>query len=211
MRDGLLLVLLGVVAVVMYRGGCDGIPDNLKWREEVQLSDGRVVVVTRRAKLRDETPLGDSPAITVVGTSLRVDGPNVQTPPWSGDAIATRLDVDRVTGRFVIVATTDWCAAWHRGGRPANWLWAFELQDGVWTAVPVPTNALPRMGNLLPVAYDRYGGAQRSFVSIADKKALISSVDYVSPLETNDEMMAEYLAGQGRLCIERQPLQEGVR
>jgi hypothetical protein len=195
------------VLLLLAVGGCSRAPASDRWREEVQLSDGRVVVVTRGARYRDETPLGDAPAITIVGTSIQVDGPNAPTPEWSADLIAATLDVDRATERLVIVATTNWCEAWHRNGRPANWLWAFELRDGLWTAVPVPAGARFGGGNLLPISHDRYNGAQESFVSLSAKRALISSVDFVSPLETNEQLRARYLASRSRLCIEREPLQ----
>jgi hypothetical protein len=200
-------VLSLAILVAIATSGCGRAPASDQWREEVQLSDGRVITVTRGAKFRDETPLGSAPAVTVVGTTIEFDLPDVASPKWSTDLIATTLDVDRTTGRFVIVATTLWCEAWHRNGRPAGWRWAFELRDGRWAPVPVPASMPFGKGNLLPVAYDRYGGAQSSFVSLAEKRAIISSEDYVSPIDTDEQLRTEYLASQSQLCIERQPLQ----
>lgn len=195
------------IFVAIATSGCGRAPASDRWREEVQLSDGRVIVVKRGASFRDRTPLGDAPLVTVVGTTIQFDVPNVTSPKWSTDLIATTLDVDRATGRFVIVATTLWCEAWHRNGRPAGWRWAFELRDGRWVPVPVPASVPFGSSNLLPVAHDRYGGAQSSFVSLAEKRALISSVDYVSPIDTDEQLRTRYLASQSQLCIERQPLQ----
>jgi hypothetical protein len=203
---------MSLATVAMFAtSGCGRAPASDQWREEVQLSDARVIAVKRGAQFRDQSPMGGPRSVTIIGTSVQIDGPSVMTPKWTSELTATDLNVNRETGRFVIVATTRSCAAWHRNGRPTDWRWAFELRDGRWDAVPVPENAPFATGNLLPISHDRYGGAQRSFVSLADKKKLISSADFVSPQETNERLRADHLAGRSRGCIESEPLQDAGR
>lgn len=131
--------------------GCDWFNGTDGWDEEVQLSDGRVVVVAVNVKYQTIGEIGGPSSRIRRQTTVRIKpGQGLPDTPWSEDLAAVLLDIDPNTNELVLVATTvvrDQCQPW---GEPCPNYVEFRLRNGRWQrALPFAEALYGRAVNLL--------------------------------------------------------------
>jgi len=134
------------------------------WEEEVKLSTGEVVVVTRTQTYERYSELG------APGDGwLRVEARLKFTPPIAGSAPVTwqadlhPLILDLANGNPVIVAKADYCEQYYRHGHPIPPYMVFEFLDGQWKRSKLSATHANAKANLLLNVEDR---GDRSRVTI---------------------------------------------
>lgn len=143
------LILLCTLLLTM--GGCSRMSES--WKEEVRLSDGRLIVVKRTAKGRITRDM----AMRATGwipreTTLRigqVDGA-AKPPVWRSVLIPVVMDYDPASSTWSVVATYMFCDTWYDMGRPGSPYVQYISVDGeAWRAVPLQPGLIDKRANLL--------------------------------------------------------------
>lgn len=149
-----LIRILGLTllcALVLATASCSRMSQS--WKEEVRLSDGRLIVVKRTAKgtmLRDMAmrPTGWEPGETTVRIP-HTDG-DVKPPVWRSSLIPVVMDYDRASSTWSVVATYLFCSAWYDMGRPAlPYVQYISVGGEAWRVVPLQPGWIGRRANLL--------------------------------------------------------------
>lgn len=143
------LILLCTLVLTMV--GCSRMSES--WKEEVRLSDGRLIVVKRTAK----GTLTRDIAMRATGwipreTTLRigqVDGA-ANPPVWRSHLIPVVMDYDPASSTWSVVATYIFCDTWYDMGRPVSPYVQYISVDGeAWRVVPLQAGLIGKRANLL--------------------------------------------------------------
>ncbi len=143
------LILLCTLLLTM--GGCSRMSES--WKEEVRLSDGRLIVVKRTAKgtiTRDIAmrATGWKPKETTLRI-VQVDGA-ARPPVWRSFLIPVAMDYDPDSSTWSVVATYMWCSTWYDMGRPVSRYVQYISVDGeAWRVVALQPGLVGRRSNLL--------------------------------------------------------------
>lgn len=138
-------------ALVLTMVGCSRMSES--WKEEVRLSDGRLIVVKRTAKgriMRDMTmrATGWIPRETTVRIG-QVDGA-AKPPVWRSDLIPVVMDYDPASSTWSVVATYMFCDTWYDMGRPISpYVQYISVGGEAWRVVPLQRGLVGRRANLL--------------------------------------------------------------
>lgn len=131
--------------------GCSRMSET--WKEEVRLSDGRLIVVKRTAKGTIKRDI----AMRATGwkpgeTTLRIpemDG-YANPPVWRSGLIPVVMDYDAASSTWSIVATHLSCTTWYNMGRPDSQYVQYMSTGGeAWRTVPLQPSWDGRHANLL--------------------------------------------------------------
>jgi len=145
------LRLILLCTLVMTMGGCSRMSES--WKEEVRLSDGRLIVVKRTAK----GTLTRDIAMRTTGwkpkeTTLRIaqmDGA-AKPPVWRSHLIPVVMDYDPASSTWSVVATYMWCSTWYDMGRPITpYVQYISVSGEEWRVVPLQQGLVGRRSNLL--------------------------------------------------------------
>ncbi len=143
------LVLLCTLVLTMV--GCSRMSET--WKEEVRLSDGRLIVVKRTAKgtiTRDMAmrATGWKPRETTVRIP-ELDG-FAHPPVWRSGLIPVVMDYDTASSTWSVVATYMWCSTWYDMGRPTvQYVQYISVGGEAWRVVPLQPGLIGRRANLL--------------------------------------------------------------
>lgn len=143
------LILLCTLLLTM--GGCSRMSES--WKEEVRLSDGRLIVVKRTAKgtiTRDIAmrATGWKPKETTLRIA-QVDGA-AKPPVWRSFLIPVVMDYDPASSTWSVVATYMWCSTWYDMGRPVSpYVQYISVGGDAWRVVPLQPGWVGRQANLL--------------------------------------------------------------
>lgn len=143
------LILLCTLLLTM--GGCSRMSES--WKEEVRLSDGRLIVVKRTAKgtmTRDIAmrATGWKPKETTLRIA-QVDGA-ARPPVWRSFLIPVVMDYDPASSTWSVVATYMWCSTWYDMGRPVSpYVQYISVGGEAWRVVPLQPGLVGRRANLL--------------------------------------------------------------
>jgi hypothetical protein len=121
------------------------------WREEVELGDGRIVVVERTVAWQETQAWGQAKRYIVreMTVSLPSDVQATLTP-WRGrQELAVLLDFDADRQEYLLVALPGTCVRYREAGRPSAPYLAYALRNGEWTIVPLDTTLIGRRANLI--------------------------------------------------------------
>ena len=138
-------------AVVLTMVGCSRMSE--RWKEEVRLSDGRMIVVKRTAKgtiTRDMVmrATGWKPKETTLRIP-EVDG-FANPPVWRSGLIPVVMDYDPASSTWSVVATYMWCSTWYDMGRPTvPYVQYISVGGDAWRVVPLQPGLIDRRANLL--------------------------------------------------------------
>ncbi|WP_145477620.1 hypothetical protein [Stenotrophomonas rhizophila] len=145
------LRLILLCTLVLAVAGCSRMSET--WKEEVRLSDGRLIVVKRTAKGRITRDIamratGWEPGETTLRIA-RADGdPN--PPVWRSALLPVVLDYDPASSTWSVVATHLSCSTWYDMGRPASQYVQYISAGGqAWRVVPLQSGWAGRRANLL--------------------------------------------------------------
>lgn len=143
------LALLCTLVLTMV--GCSRMSET--WKEEVRLSDGRLIVVKRTAKgtiTRDIAmrATGWKPTETTVRIP-ELDG--FSNPPvWRSGLNPVVMDYDPASSTWSVVATYMWCSTWYDMGRPTvPYVQYISVGGEAWRVVPLQPGWIGRRANLL--------------------------------------------------------------
>lgn len=143
------LILLCMLVLTMV--SCSRMSES--WKEEVRLSDGRLIVVKRTAK----GTITRDMAMRATGwipreTTLRigqVDGA-AKPPVWRSNLIPVVMDYDPASSTWSVVATYIFCDTWYDMGRPVSPYVQFVSVGGeAWRVVPLQPGLIGKRANLL--------------------------------------------------------------
>ena len=143
------LILLCTLALTMV--GCSRMSES--WKEEVRLSDDRLIVVKRTAKGRIMRDM----AMRATGlipreTTLRIaqmDGA-AKPPVWRSVLIPVVMDYDPAASTWSVVATYMFCDTWYDMGRPISpYVQYISVGGEAWRVVPLQRSLVGRRANLL--------------------------------------------------------------
>jgi len=145
------LRLILLCTLVLTMGGCSRMSES--WKEEVRLSDGRLIVVKRTAKgtiTRDIAmrATGWKPKETTLRIA-QVDGA-AKPPVWRSFLIPVVMDYDPASSTWSVVATYMWCSTWYDMGRPTSpYVQYISVGGEAWRVVPLQPSWVGRRANLL--------------------------------------------------------------
>ena len=145
------LRLILLCTLVLTMGGCSRMSES--WKEEVRLSDGRLIVVKRTAKgtiTRDIAmrATGWKPKETTLRIA-QVDGA-AKPPVWRSFLIPVVMDYDPASSTWSVVATYMWCSTWYDMGRPTSpYVQYISVGGEAWRVVPLQPGLVGRRANLL--------------------------------------------------------------
>jgi hypothetical protein len=137
--------------LVLTMVGCSRMSES--WKEEVRLSDDRLIVVKRTAKGRITRDM----AMRATGwipreTTLRIaqiDGA-AKPPVWRSVLIPVVMDYDPASSTWSVVATYMFCDTWYDMGRPASpYVQYVSVSGEAWRVVPLQAGLVGRRANLL--------------------------------------------------------------
>ena len=143
------LTLLCTLVLTMV--GCSRMSES--WKEEVRLSDGRLIVVKRTAKgsiTRDMAmrATGWVPRETTLRIA-QVDGA-AKPPVWRSGLIPVVMDYDPGSSTWAVVATYMFCDTWYDMGRPASpYVQYISVGGDAWRVVPLQPGLIGKRANLL--------------------------------------------------------------
>ena len=169
----------GLLAAPLLLPACDWFNGSAQWEEEVQLSDGRVVVVAVKVQYATIGEVGGPSTRVRRQTTVRIKpGQGLPDTAWSEDLAAVLLDFDSVANELVLVATIVVCEQWERWGRPRPAYIEFRSRGGKWRHQTPFTQALfDRQVNLLQTWAAQTRG---SYVTLAQKRGLDSDMGIAS-------------------------------
>jgi len=145
------LRLMLLCTLLLTMGGCSRMSES--WKEEVRLSDGRLIVVKRTAKgtiTRDIAmrATGWKPKETTLRIA-QVDGA-AKPPVWRSFLIPVVMDYDPASSTWSVVATYMWCSTWYDMGRPVSpYVQYISVGGEAWREVPLQPALVGRRANLL--------------------------------------------------------------
>lgn len=145
------LRLILLCTLVLTMGGCSRMSES--WKEEVRLSDGRLIVVKRTAKgtiTRDIAMRATGWNPTEITLRLpQADG--TATPPvWRSVLVPLVMDYDPASSTWSVVATHMFCSTWYEMGRPAShYVQYISVGGEAWRVVPLQPGWPGRRANLL--------------------------------------------------------------
>jgi len=149
LAHALCLILLCTLVLTMV--SCSRMSES--WKEEVRLSDGRLIVVKRTAK----GTLTRDIAMRATGwipreTTLRigqVDGA-AKPPVWRSHLIPVVMDYDPASSTWSVVATYIFCDTWYDMGRPVSpYVQYISVGGDAWRVVPLQAGLIGKRANLL--------------------------------------------------------------
>lgn len=143
----LILLCMPVLAMV----GCNRMSET--WKEEVRLSDGRLIVVKRTAKgriTRDIAMRATGWKPTEITLRIgQVDGA-AKPPVWRSELIPVVMDYEPASSTWSVVATHMWCDTWYDMGRPASrYVEYISVGGEAWRVVPLQPGWVGRRANLM--------------------------------------------------------------
>jgi len=145
------LCVIVLCTLVLTIVGCSRMSES--WKEEVRLSDGRLIVVKRTAKgtiTRDIAmrATGWKPKETTLRIA-QVEGA-ARPPVWRSFLIPVVMDYDPASSTWSVAATYMWCSTWYDMGRPTSpYVQYISVGGEAWRVVPLQPSLVGRRANLL--------------------------------------------------------------
>ncbi len=126
--------------------------EQYSWREEVTLSDGRIITVERAATWDEVRPRDKSRSYVVRSHTIGFPKESGRAPVPTWHALYENvllLDVDPSTGEYFLVTYPRICRRHAQAGWPRPPYIEHRLRDGEWTQVPFAAEHLGRRANML--------------------------------------------------------------
>lgn len=122
----------------------------LQWREEVELSDGRIVWVERTASADGMREMGGPSGIKNQHYSLRFTPPGESPlPEWQGEHQPMVFDYDSKNNRWYIVSSFFYgCETWLKLEQPKFPYIEYVLNNGAWQRIPLDEQLVGHKANM---------------------------------------------------------------
>ncbi len=160
-------------------------PD-LKWREEVQLQTGEVIVIQRTAKFSENPVTGGEGEGEAFNTGMTIEFKSPDKPDnpamWSGVYAPMILDRDPDTHEWIIVAASYHCESGHDIGRTTLPYTAYRYHEDEWFQQSMDPKWIGRDANVVTIGIPdgRYTRDSESIFTISDKTKLLRDRPEVS-------------------------------
>jgi hypothetical protein len=164
----LMSICAGLLACVLSGCGPTG-PKDIVWTEDVDLPDGRTIMVKRMERAFEHfSASGDTGLIERSDAALAFTGPLAKLPQWRYPLIALVLYQD-ANQQWVLVATTTDCDVWRAHGKPRPLYWEFRLNEhnNGWQEAPLSPASIGLQANLIMSPEV----AGRAHVTVKDRRA----------------------------------------
>jgi hypothetical protein len=141
---------LGGVTLLLMLTGCGAEP--VLWKEEVQLQNGEVLMVTRTIRFKEYQPIGGGGGSDTLESTLEVISPRRADNPerWSHPPLLPMVfDRDPANQEWFVIATFYMCTAWYDLGRPKLPYAEFRYRRGQWVQQPLSDGFIGREANML--------------------------------------------------------------
>lgn len=126
--------------------------EHASWREEVELSDGRVITVERTVTWQDVTPWGQSKSYLTRSLTIEIltESGRAAAPTWRAQRErALLLDWDSSNREYILVTYPAACSRYNEAGRPRPPYIQYRLRNGEWTPVAFDAELVGRRANML--------------------------------------------------------------
>jgi hypothetical protein len=157
-------IFMTIITAVLLVSGCSR--KTIEWREQVQLSDGRVIEIETVQSFQTFSELGGLSSAFPTQIKLQIVNPPVATP-WVDRMLPIFLDVDPTTQDYILVTTTRDERVLKERGKPRPQYWQFRLRGDAWVEEPVSTFLWGRKANLIFWAFDIDGFGD--FIELEEK------------------------------------------
>jgi hypothetical protein len=141
-----------IFSTALLLSGCG--PEEIRWREQIELSDGRVIIIERSRVNEHRNAIGGPAQTFTLAEVVEADSPAGLFSRFDAPILLQRLDIDSATGKFVLLGSIEDCKAWRRLGQPANMTTQFEYHEGRWNLVPLNEAWVGRSVNVIVPAED---------------------------------------------------------
>lgn len=134
---------------------------DLSWREDVQLEDGRMLLVKRTAQGKKLGEIGGPGGWEVAKMTLEIEAPEslARPPRWAEQLVPMVFDYDPSAREWYVVATFYMCKDWYRLGRPNLPYVQYRVNNGRWEQIALRPSLVGKRANLLTGV--RSGGEPR--------------------------------------------------
>lgn len=176
------LPALFLMTIVPMLGACSNMR-HYEWTEDVQLSDGKMVVVQRSEDYRQVTDIGagfqTGPLFQKATISAQLPRSSARRIEWTGSLSPIVLDelpggdIYLIGHAMTGAGQNEWNLGWH------GVYVAFRLTDDRWVRVPIEQIPESVQPNLLPNGYDLFFKRKAEsgvHVDLQVKKDLISTI-----------------------------------
>lgn len=173
-RRWILLSTLGVGAGVTW-WTCSN--SSTRWKEEVKLSDGRVILIERTATGKRLGEIGGPGGWKEERMTLEIVSSNVQPkiPKLDSPYVPLIIDQDAGTRQWFVIASFYSCQSWYDLGRPKLPYTEFRLVEGSWVQVPLAKTRIRLPTNLLlSVRLDNVPDQTLASKELADERPTIA-------------------------------------
>jgi hypothetical protein len=127
--------------------------NSLHFNEEVQLSSGEIIEVSRTFTTQSRGEVGGPGGWEAKFNSIAIVRPSAadNLPTWQSEAglIPIVLDRDSQNGEWYLVTTFFTCEAWYGLGRPKLPYAEFRLRSGQWQQVELSPQLIGREANVM--------------------------------------------------------------
>ncbi|MBX5460808.1 MAG: hypothetical protein IRZ28_06915 [Steroidobacteraceae bacterium] len=131
---------------------CGPPTEHTSWREEVELSGGRVITVERTVTWQDVTPWGQSKSYLTRSLTIEIltESGRAAAPIWRAERERVLLlDWDSSNREYILVTYPANCSRYREAGRPQPPYIQYRLRNGEWTQVPFEAELVGRRANML--------------------------------------------------------------
>ncbi len=141
--------VLLIVFFVIFVSGCGGNLEK-KWKEEVVLSDGRVIWVERTARMRTGGEIGGPGFLDNLHSTIYASSQlGLPALKWEFPFAPILLDYNSAEKKWIIVATFYDCDSWNKLGRPKLPYVQYVQDARGWKTIPLDSELIGRKSNLI--------------------------------------------------------------
>jgi hypothetical protein len=136
------------LVVLLVALGCER--PSSSWKEEVELSDGRVITVSRAQRWRTMHPPGASKQYLDDYMTLAIETQSGEPVEWQGTGETPMLlDIERSSGEYLLITLPSLCDRYRGLGEPEPPYVEYRLRHGNWVRAPFSEELVGRRPNLL--------------------------------------------------------------
>ena len=139
-----------VFSIVLFVSTTGCAPPSTTWLEEVELSGGRVITVSRVQRWRTMHPPGASKQYLDDHMTLAIETQGGEPVAWEGTGETPMLlDVAPSSGEYFLITLPSLCDRYRSLGEPEPPYVEYRLRQGKWVRVPFSNELIGRRPNLL--------------------------------------------------------------
>jgi len=174
-----LITALALVTIA----GCGSSDSKYAWREQVRLQDGKLLLVERTARFKENWVAGGGGGSFNEGMTLRIVQSPIPAPSatWSDRLVPLVLEYDPVKHEWALIVTFFHCDSWYELGRPALPYAEYRYRDGRWIRQALSTQWIGHPANVLPTDPSDKAAIGSGDVLTVERKSTIIEESTMAP------------------------------